>query len=143
MSILSFLVNLFTKIFGGLTAAEKTAVSVSSKIIDAIKTVQDEEEHPLEAVLSVIPEELKEKFTQTGVEMLFKAGLIHDMDMSLDDAIKWAATNLRTIAGSLNHKVSLNNLGIFLTDVLADGKIGWNDLAHLPKLFYDHSEAAE
>lgn len=143
MSILSFLGHLlqgFLKLFKGMEPAEKDAVQFSSAIIDALKQMDGSEENPVDTILALLPAELHQKFTEFGTDVLFKAGLIPSPmgPETLGSAIRLAAAKIKEIKGSLGHKVSLNNLGIFLTDVFADGKIGWDDLVHLPKLFFDN-----
>ena len=138
MSLLDSLKDLFKTIFGGLTSKQKKIVAVSGDIVNAIKKLPDNDQAPMELVLSVIPDNLREKFAENIVSILFDARLIDSKDLTPAEAIKAAAERIELIKGSLNHKVSLNNLGIFLTSVLADGKIRWDDLVHIPKLFYSH-----
>lgn len=139
MSILSFLVNLFHKIFGGLTPEQKEIVKISSDIINTIKSGQNFDE-ALENVLALVPEDLKSKFLSNIVPILHKAGLIPSLDFTIKEAIVYAGGHLKTLDGDLLRNVKLNNLGYFLIDVFADGKIDWNDLAHLPKLFFSHQD---
>lgn len=139
MSILSFLVSLFHKIFGRLTPEQKAIVKVASDVINAIKSGQDYDT-AIEGVLTVIPEELREQFMSNIVRVLFEADLIDSPNYTIREAIVHAGEKAKELKGLLLHKVKLNNLGIFLIDVFADGNIGWDDLAHLPKLFFDHKD---
>lgn len=139
MSILNFLKSLWE----ALTGKQKKIANISYEIIESIKKVDSSHDSPLEVVLQVIPDRLKEKFTDNVVSILHNAGLIKTQKLTPDEAIAEAADFINKIKGSLNHKVGLNNLGIFLASVLADGKIQWNDLVHLPKLFYDNKTSSE
>ncbi len=141
MSVLSFLGGLlkgFVQLFKKVEPEVRSAIKVSSDITDAIKNIDPNEKEPLAIVLAVIPEGLKSKFMDTAAPILFNAGLIDDPNTPTEEAIWEASENIRQLKGTLHKKVLLNNLGIFLTDVLADGKIGWDDLVHIPKLFFSH-----
>jgi len=137
MSIFSFLGDLFHKIFGGLTTEQKQIVKVSSDIINAIKSGQDYDV-AVENVLKLIPEDLKEKFLNNIIPILFKAGLIDSDQFTVREAITHAGERVKELDGDILHNISLNNLGYFLIDVFADGKITWSDLVFLPRLFFKH-----
>lgn len=137
MSILTFLADLFHKIFGGLTSEQKEIVKISNDVINAIKSGLSFDT-ALESVLSVVPEDLKAKFLDNVVSILFKVGLITSMDVTIAEAITEAGAHIKELGDDTIHKIKLNSLGQLLIDVLADGKIGWDDLAHLPKLFFKY-----
>lgn len=138
MSILSFLKSLWD----ALTGKNKKIANISYEIVEAIKKA-DSNANPLELVLSVIPAKLHDKFIENAVSILYNAGLIQSASVTVEEAIVEAATYIKKIKGSLNHKVGLNSLFIFVASVLADGKIGWNDLAHLgPLVFKKNREQA-
>lgn len=138
MSILNFLKSLWD----ALTGKNKKIANISYEIVEAIKKVDENHASPLELVLSVIPDKLKEKFTDNVVGILFNAGLITSRSLTPDEAIMEAAAFIKKIKGSLNHKIGLNSLFMFVASILADGKIGWDDLAHLgPLVFKQKNEA--
>ncbi len=126
MSLFSFLKSLWE----ALTGKNKKIANISYEIIEAIKKA-DSNANPLELVLSVIPEKLHEKFLINAVSILKNAGLIQTQNLTVEEAIVEAATYIRKIKGSLNHKIGLNSLFMFVASVLADGKISWDDLPHL------------
>lgn len=132
MSIVSFLRSLWD----ALTGKNKKIANLSYEIVEAIKKVDESHSSPMELVLSVIPDKLKHKFTENVVSILANAGLITSKSITPDEAIMEAAAFIRHIKGSLNHKIGLNSLFMFVASVLADGKIDWNDLVHLGPLVF-------
>lgn len=139
MSIFSFLKS----IWDALTGKNKKIANLSYDIVEAIKKAHLSDA-PLALVLSVIPEKLRAKFLDNAVSILKNAGLIQSQDVTVEAAIIEAAAFIRNIKGSLNHKIGLNSLFMFVASVLADGKVDWDDLAHLgPIIFKKRTEALE
>ena len=143
MSIGSFFKSILDgilSVFKSMSPQMKEAVKVGNLITDAIKTVDPNDDNALAYILQYVPKELHDKAIENIVQVLFDAKLITTTDITPVSAIKAAAAHIKEMEGKLTHKVSLNNVAIFLTDVFADGKITWKDLFALPKLFHDNRD---
>lgn len=131
-----------SRVFKSLTTVAKKSVSLAVKIVDKIKefdtnnpgvadfltglTKTKADDRALAAVRAKLP------------EIFIKLRLV-DTTLGLPDheIIIAGIKELQKLEG-IERNMMLNNLAIWITDAAADGEITWDELAMLPKWYYDN-----
>jgi hypothetical protein len=139
MSFKTFINKLWAgvaKVWKSLASESKKDVKLAVSLLNDIKAGKAY----ADLIAGLSPENAA-KVQETLNVILVKAGYIQDYvdGMNEDDIIASIVNTINT-KPELHKNIFLNNIALILTDVFADGKIGWDDLFLLPKYVFNNKE---
>lgn len=134
--------QVISRIFRMLTKASKKAVDVAIRVVDEIKSFDTAHPEAANLIAALIPGDVDDKIVakiRAKLPEIMTKLRLADATLQLSDLeiILAGIKALQSLEG-VYRKTALNSLAILITDVIADGKITWDELAMLPKWYYDN-----
>lgn len=139
-SILSFVAHLWEN----LKPEFKKYVHIGVDVAQKIKDFDTANPMVADILASFIPngvgQEIEAKLRAALPVIIDKLKLIDGNNLSTQDATKFILDNIEALnkLTGLDKKIKMDNLAKLITDVVADGKLDWKDLAYVTKYYYDN-----
>lgn len=141
-TFISGIAQAVSKLFKNLTKVAKKSVDIAIKVVDEIKQFDAEHPEAVNLLTALIPGDadnrIAENIRAKLPEIMLKLKLV-DETLELPDAqILIAGIKALQSMEGIYKNATLNSLAILITDAAADGKVTWDELALLPKWYYDN-----
>lgn len=147
MSVKSIIQDVFhaiSRFWGGLKPQIQKAVHTGILVVEAIKKFDAANPLVGDIITNLIPGEaddfVKQKLRAAMPQILAELNLISngvDQTISAEEFVVQAIAELQKLTG-LKKAIALDSLSKLVTDVAADHRIDWDDLAYVNKWYYDN-----
>lgn len=147
--VIQVIIAFVAKLIGQLPPILKKAVPIGITITDSIKNFDLKNPQVADILTAIIPGDLDDKIKAvlraSLPKIVVELRLVQATEGLTDpnEIMKAAITVLQQIDSDYSIRPGfLNNLAIVISQVVADGKLDWNDAAYLIKYFFDKKLAA-